>query len=219
MGDSPDRRSDDADEPPRADWPSASSVTVTPAVNGIRSGFQHSCHRHAAAGSGQVCGGVLTGVSSAGSMPVQRLRPRRVSTVCPVTGTGGGVPGRSHVVGGVVGVGYRLSGGRPDGEQVCRPPTDPARCCYGSVMSVSEMLRTPGRFCTVPRMAPGSSPWVDRHHPGSHRAERCPPPAPRPLNRKGWLGRRRGTQVFRWLRPPWGEAGPLTGQAMPQAHR
>jgi len=40
VGDCLDRRSDDADEPPTRTGASASSVTVTPAVNGIRSGFQ-----------------------------------------------------------------------------------------------------------------------------------------------------------------------------------
>src|SRR5664280_2417847 len=66
---------------------------------------------------------------------------------------------------------------------------------------------------------PGSSPWSDGTIPGGYRAERCPPAARGSLHRKGRLGRRRGTQVFWWLRPPRGEAGPLTGRAKPPAHQ
>ena len=62
---------------------------------------------------------------------------------------------------------------------------------------------------------PGSSPWSDGTIPGGYRAERCPPSARGSLHQKGRLGRRRGTQVFWWLRPPRGEAGPLTGRAKP----
>ena len=93
------------------------------------------------------------------------------------------------------------------------------RCRYLPVMSVTRVSRSPRPVLYRPLDGPGFQSVVDGTIPGGHRAERCPPSARGSLHRKGRLGRRRGTQVFWWLRPPRGEAGPLTGRANPPAHR
>ena len=57
-------------------------------------------------------------------------------------------------------------------------------------------ITAPWRVLYLPWMAPVPVGGLTGTIPGGHRAEHRPPTGPRSLNRKGRLGRRRGTQVF-----------------------
>src|SRR5664279_3132089 len=100
----------------------------------------------------------------------------------------------------------RACSGKPQRPAETREFPRPAASLLACDLGVGDITSsTAGSVLSLD--GPGPGPWSDRHYPRGPPRRTPPTRGSRALNQKGRLGRRRGTQVFWWLRPPRGEAG------------